>query len=93
MDKETLRRLEKLNQLQLTEEEKVKILNFFEKQDKEIELLNSVNTDNVERMVHVMPMNNVLRDDVVEKNFTRDELQAAAPEATDGYWQVPRLVE
>ena len=84
---------EKLNKLQLTEEEKVKILNFFEKQDKELELLNTVDTENVERMVHVMPMSNILRDDVAEKKFTRDELQAAAPESTDGYWQVPRLVE
>ena len=93
MDKETLRRLEKLNQLQLTEEEKVKILDFFEKQDKEMELLNAVNTDNIERMVHVMPMTNILRDDVADKKYTRDELQAKAPESTDGYWQVPRLVE
>ena len=93
MDKETLRRLESLNQLKLTDDEKVKILAFFEKQDNELEILNAINTDNVERMVHVMPMTNVIRDDISKKMFTRDELQAAAPESTDGYWQVPRLVE
>ena len=27
------------------------------------------------------------------KKFTREELQAGAPETMDGYWQVPRLVE
>lgn len=93
MDREILRRLESLNQLRLTEEEKEKVLSFFEMQDKEITRLGDIDTDKVERMVHVMPMNNVIREDVVKKVFTRDELQAAAPEAYDGYWQVPRLVE
>ncbi len=93
MDREILRRLESLNQLRLTEDEKEKMLDFFEMQDKEIEKLYDIDTDNVERMVHVMPLTNVIREDVVNKIFTRDELQAAAPEAYDGYWQVPRLVE
>ena len=93
MDRDVLRRLESLNQLKLTEEEKNKMLDYFEFQDKEIEKMYEINTDDVERMVHVMPMNNVIREDVVNKIFTRDELQLAAPEAYDGYWQVPRLVE
>lgn len=93
MDKETLRRLESLNQLKLTDNEKTTLLEFFEKQDSEMEALNSINTDNVERMVHVMPMTNVIREDISKKLFTRNELQASAPESSDGYWQVPRLVE
>ena len=44
-------------------------------------------------MVHVMPIMTVVREDVEKKLFTRDELQKGAPEATDGYWQVPRLLE
>ena len=93
MDTATLKRLESLNQLKLTEDETAKILSFFEKTDKELEALNSENTDNTERMVHVMPMTNIIREDVEKKLFTRDELQKDAPEAMDGYWQVPRLVE
>ncbi len=93
MDKETLRRLQRLNQLELTEDEKVTLLAYFEQQSAELEKLNQVDTSAVERMVHVMPLQNVLREDVVNKQFTRDQLQAAAPEAMDGYWQVPRLVE
>ncbi len=93
MDKETLRRLERLNQLQLTEDEKATLLAFFEAQSAELDKLNQVDTSAVERMVHVMPLCNVLREDVVNKQFTRDQLQADAPEAMDGYWQVPRLVE
>ncbi len=93
MDKDTLVRLEKLNQLQLTDSQKDEVLEFFAKQEKEIEKLYTADTEQVERMVHVMPIMTVVRDDVEKKLFTRDELQKGAPESTDGYWQVPRLLE
>lgn len=93
MDAVILNRLQKLNQLRLTEDETADMLSFFQKAEKDLELLDTVDTDSTERMVHVMPMTNIVRDDVSSQPFTRDELQAGAPEATDGYWQVPRLVE
>jgi len=93
MEKETLRRLERLNELSLTDAEKEKVLAFFEKRENEFNNLNNINTDNVERMVHVRPFVANLREDVNIKLFTRDELQKDAPQTMDGYWQVPRLVE
>ena len=93
MNSDILRRLQKLNQLKLTEAEEGEVLGFFEKQRAEMDTLCAIDTENVERMVHVMPILTVVREDVVVKSFTRDELQAGAPETMDGYWQVPRLVE
>lgn len=93
MNNSELKKLENLNKLQLTEDETTAVLNFFEKQTEELGALDAIDTENVERMVNVMPMTNVLREDVVKKDFTRDELQEDAPESYDGYWQVPRLVE
>ncbi len=93
MEREVLRRLEKLNQLQLTDEQAVALTAFLEAQHTEIESLNAIDTDKVERMVHVLPVPAALREDVAEKNFDRDDLQKGAPETMDGYWQVPRLVE
>ena len=93
MDLTTLIRLEKLNQLILSDDERAMLMSFFDKAESDFEKLNEVNTDNTERMVHVMPMTNVIREDVEKKLFTRDQLQADAPESMDGYWQVPRLVE
>ncbi len=93
MDREILRRLEKLNQLQLTEQEKEAFLAFYAKQESEMDVINAINTDEVERMVHVMPILTVVREDKVIKKYTREELQKGAPETTEGYWQVPRLVE
>ena len=93
MNEDILRRLQKLNQLKLDEQETRDVLGFFEKQKLEMSVLCAIDTENTERMVHVMPIMTVVREDVVIKNFTRDELQAGAPETMDGYWQVPRLVE
>ena len=93
MNMDTLLRLEKLNQLSLTEQEKQSVLTFFEKRAADFASLDAIDTENVERMVHVMPILTVVREDVEKKLFTRDQLQQGAPETVDGYWQVPRLVE
>lgn len=93
MEKETLRLLCKVNQLDLTEEQKTAFLSFMDERDADIKALDAIDTDGVEVMVHVMPIMTVVREDKVIKNFTRDQLQAGAPETMDGYWQVPRVVE
>lgn len=93
MDRETLRHLEMLNQLSLTESEKEDVLKFFSKSYSDFEKLNEIDTTEVERMVHVMPIMTVVRDDVVSQPFSREELQRQAPETDEGYWCVPRVVE
>ena len=93
MDIKTLSRLQKLNQLNLTETEENELMDFFAKAEKDAEILATIDTEDVERMVYVMPMTNIIREDIAKKLFTRDQLQQQAPEAMDGYWQVPRLVE
>lgn len=93
MDKETLRRLEKLNQLELREEQKQTVLAFLQEQHSQLAALDAIDTEQVERMVHVMPIETVVREDIAQQKFDRDDLQQGAPETLDGYWQVPRVVE
>ncbi len=93
MDREILRRLELLNQLRLTESEKEQFLKFYADKEEEFKTLEEVDTQNVERMVHVMPVLTVVREDVVNQQFERDALQSGAPETDEGYWCVPRVVE
>lgn len=93
MDAMNLKKLEKLNQLRLEDDEREDILAFYKKAGEDMGIFDSVSLEDVRRMVHVMPMVNVIREDISSQPFTRDELQAGAPEASDGYWQVPRLVE
>ena len=93
MTKEILRRLELLNQLSLTEAEKEDVLSFFAKREGEISEINAIDTEAVERMVHVMPIMTVVREDVVSQPYSREALQASAPETDEGYWCVPRVLE
>lgn len=93
MDRETLRRLEALNQLALTEEEKEKVISFFAARDGELAVLNAIDTESVERMVHVMPIYTVVREDAASQPYTREQLQAGAPDTDEGYWCVPKVLE
>ena len=93
MDREVLRRLEMLNQLSLTEAQKDEVIDFFAKRDAELDIINEIDTSDVERMVHVMPVLTVVREDVVSQPFAREDLQKGAPETDEGYWCVPKVVE
>lgn len=93
MDKDILIRLEKLNQLRLTEEQREAQLAFFAEREAEMAQLDAIDTTEVVRMVHVMPLENVLREDCASQPFSREDLQAGAPQADEGYWQVPRTVD
>ena len=93
MDREILRRLEMLNQLSLSESEKDEVISFFGDREKDLEALEAIDTAEVERMVHVMPVMTVVREDKAKQLFSREELQAAAPETDEGYWCVPKVME
>ena len=93
MDRETLRKLEMLNQLSLTDAQKESVIAFFAAREQDLARLEKIDTASTERMVHVMPMTNVLREDERKQPFTRDELLSAAPERSEDSWVVPRLVK
>ncbi len=93
MEREVLRRLCLLNQLSLTDTQKEDVINFFADRDGDTATLDAIDTENVERMVHVMPILTVVREDVASQPFSREDLQAGAPETDEGYWCVPRVLE
>ena len=93
MDRETRLDLEHLNQLSLTPQEQDEMLAFFAAREADWEALAKIDTENVERMVHVRPMVNVMREDVASQPFSREDLLAQAPESMDGYWQVPQILQ
>ena len=93
MERDVLRRLCLLNQLSLTDTQKDDVINFFADRDADTATLNAIDTENVERMVHVMPVLTVVREDEASQPFSREDLQAGAPETDEGYWCVPRVLE
>lgn len=58
-----------------------------------IEQLANVNTDNVEPLANVINIPLKLRPDVINDGACQDKVLANAPEATQGFFVVPKIVE
>ena len=89
----TFSNAQQLNQIALTEEEEAMVQGIFDSMKNDEAALKNIDTENVEEMVHVMPMTNVLREDERKQPFTRDSLLEGAPERSEDSWVVPRLVK
>lgn len=57
------------------------------------EALKTVDVTDVEPTFHVVGMYNFLRDDVCAESLPREAVLANAPEAADGCFVVPRILE
>jgi aspartyl-tRNA(Asn)/glutamyl-tRNA(Gln) amidotransferase subunit C len=58
-----------------------------------IEQLRRVDTTGIEPTAHVLPLVNVMRDDEVRPSYPTDAMLANAPDAFDGQFRVPRILE
>ena len=52
----------------------------------------ALDTAGVEPTAHPLPLENVLRDDVVRPSLDRDEVLGMAPAAEEGRFRVPRIL-
>ena len=81
----------KLARLELTEEEKEKFTSQLGDVLKYVEQMNEVDTSNVEPMAHAIDFVNVMREDVVKYEQSKEELMKNAPDAEDGFFKVPKI--
>ena len=58
-----------------------------------IEKLNALETDGVEPTSHAVPLVNVMRDDETWTCLPQDVALANAPERSDAFFRVPRIIE
>ncbi|CAN5372624.1 MAG: Asp-tRNA(Asn)/Glu-tRNA(Gln) amidotransferase subunit GatC [Acidimicrobiia bacterium] len=56
------------------------------------ERVQAIDTDGVPPTAHPFPTTNAFRDDVVGPSLDRDEVLSQAPDAIDGYFRVPRIL-
>src|SRR3954462_9784960 len=49
--------------------------------------------EDVQPMTHAVPLENVMRPDVVFSSLPREEVLAGAPAAEDGRFRVPRILD
>jgi len=55
--------------------------------------LQELDTDEVEPTSHAIPMTNVFREDEVGESLPTDDVIANAPERSDEFFKVPRIVD
>lgn len=58
-----------------------------------IDKLNELDTEGVEPMSHVFPVNNVFREDVVTNGDDRENILKNAPEEKNGMFNVPKTFD
>lgn len=83
----------RLARMSLTEEEK----KLFSRQMGDIihhlDKLNELDTTGIEPTSHVIEQKNVFREDKAEASLPREEILAGAPDGTEEYFQVPKVIE
>jgi len=82
-----------LAKLELSDEEKEQAKSDMGRMLDYIDKLGELDTDGIEPMSHVFPVNNVFREDVVTNGDDRDNILANAPEERDGSFVVPKTFD
>lgn len=81
----------KLARLELTEDEKVMFTKQLGDVLKHVDAMNEVDTSQVEPMAHAIDFVNVMREDKVYYEQSKDELMQNAPYEEDGFFRVPKI--
>ena len=83
----------KLARLYFTEEEKEElmstlnsILDYFDK-------LSELDTEDVEPLTHILPVQNVMREDTEQESFDQKTALANAPKHERGHFVIPKVIE
>ena len=58
-----------------------------------INKLNELDTTGVEPTAHVLPMNNIFREDTPRPSLPREKALQNAPERNESFYRVPKIIE
>jgi aspartyl-tRNA(Asn)/glutamyl-tRNA(Gln) amidotransferase subunit C len=93
ISREEIEHIALLGRLSLSEEEKElfgpqlsNILDY-------VEQLNELDTKDVEPTSHVIPLNNIMREDIPGGSISREEALMNAPSHTEKFFRVPKIIE
>lgn len=93
IDKDTAARVAKLARIRVEEDDLPALAQEFNAILGFIEELNEVDVDGVEPMTSVTPMRLKRRDDTVTDGNQQDKVLSNAPDAREGFFAVPKVVE
>ncbi|WP_165000280.1 Asp-tRNA(Asn)/Glu-tRNA(Gln) amidotransferase subunit GatC [Anaerophilus nitritogenes] len=82
-----------LSKIKLSEYEKEKMIDDFNRTIDFVDKLKEVNVDKVAPTYHILHIKNVYREDKILPSMKQDEVLKNAPEKNNGYFQVPKMME
>jgi len=85
-------KLSDLSRLQFSDTEKEEISKDLEKMIAFVEKLNELNLDGVEPLLHISGESNVLREDEVKGQLTKEEALKNAPAHDGEFFVVPKVI-
>ncbi len=88
-----VRRVARLARLELTDDESAVQLRSINELMERFESLRELDVEGIEPTAHSAPINNVLREDAARPSLPRDEALAGAPDAREGCFAVPLILE
>ena len=93
IDKETARKVAKLARIKVEDDALDALAGEFNAILRSVEQLNEVDVEGVEPMTSVTPMRLKRRADVVTDGDQQDKVLSNAPDAREGFFAVPKVVE
>ena len=76
-----------------TDEEREKTKQEINKIVEYMDILNELDTTNIEAMSHAFPVRNVFREDIVQPSVNREDIILNAANKKEGCFKVPKAVE
>jgi aspartyl-tRNA(Asn)/glutamyl-tRNA(Gln) amidotransferase subunit C len=93
IDQSTVKRIAKLARIKITEDEAASLEGELSNILDWVEQLNELETDAVEPMTRVVPMQMKMREDGVTDGDKVEDIVSNAPLHEDGFFVVPKIVE
>lgn len=90
--REEVKRIAKLAKLSLTEVEEINLQKELSSILDYMDKLNEIDTNDVEPLSHPIPVENVFREDKVEKSISREDALKNAPDVTEEFFKVPKVI-
>jgi aspartyl-tRNA(Asn)/glutamyl-tRNA(Gln) amidotransferase subunit C len=93
IDRTAVDHVARLARLDLSEEERKRMQVELAAILEHAEKIQALDLDGIEPTSHAIPLRNVMRPDEVRPSLQQDEALANAPEAEDGRFRVPKIIE
>jgi len=93
ISREEVAHLARLSRLAVTEQELDKFAGQLDVILQSVARVGEVAAEEIPPTSHSVPLTNIYRDDVEQPCLTQDEVLAGAPDAVDGRFRVPRILD